>query len=83
VQLPIVLWTKEAKRICFLPQTINKPRPLPKCTIGVANEETILAKIPKEFQRHRKVFSEQASHQLPKHTKWDHAIKLLPGAPAT
>jgi hypothetical protein len=42
-----------------------------------------LDKIPTEYQRHRKVFSEQASHRLPKHTIWDHAIELSPDAPNT
>jgi hypothetical protein len=42
-----------------------------------------LAKILRDFWWHKKVFSEQASHQLPKHTEWDHAIELLPGAPTT
>jgi hypothetical protein len=62
---------------------VNKPRPLPKCIIRTTGDEVTLAKIPKEFWQHKKVFSEQASHQLPKHTEWDHAIDLLPGAPAT
>jgi len=39
--------------------------------------------VPKEYCCHAKVFSEEASHQLPKHTVWDHAIELLPGAPST
>jgi hypothetical protein len=68
-QLPIVLRTKGVRKICFLPQTVNKPRPLPKCTIGVADDEMILARILKEFWQHKKVFSEQASHWLPKHTE--------------
>ncbi len=29
------------------------------------------------------IFSEEKSQRLPKHTIWDHAIKLLPGAPST
>jgi hypothetical protein len=33
-----------------------------------------------EFTRHRKVFSEEDSQRLPKHTVWDHAIELLPKA---
>jgi hypothetical protein len=33
-----------------------------------------------EFTRHRKVFSKEDSQRLPKHTIWDHAIELLPGA---
>ena len=36
-----------------------------------------------KYQQHAKIFSEQESQQLPKHTVWDHAIELLPGAPST
>jgi hypothetical protein len=39
--------------------------------------------IPAEYQRHSKVFSEEASQRLPQHTIWDHAIELLDGAPTT
>ena len=38
-------------------------------------------RIPKEYQRHHKVFSEEQSQWLPSHSIWDHTIKLLPGAP--
>jgi hypothetical protein len=41
------------------------------------------SKIPKEYQRHNRVFSEEESQRLPQHTIWDHAIELLPGAPHT
>jgi reverse transcriptase-like protein len=37
--------------------------------------------IPAEFTRHKKVFSEEDSQRLLKHTVWDHAIELLPGVP--
>jgi hypothetical protein len=40
-------------------------------------------KIPKEYQRHEKVFNKGKSQQLPGHTIWDHTIELLPNAPAT
>jgi hypothetical protein len=39
--------------------------------------------IPLEYQRHSKVFSEEASQRLPQHTIWDHAIELLDGVPTT
>jgi hypothetical protein len=39
--------------------------------------------IPPEYQRHSKVFSEEASQRLPQHTIWDHAIELLDRAPTT
>ena len=45
-------------------------------------EAADLSHIPPEYQRHAHVFSEQASQRLPCHTIWDHAIELLPGAPA-
>ena len=38
-------------------------------------------KIPEEYQRHWKVFSEEKSHQFPPSRPWDHAINLKEGAP--
>jgi hypothetical protein len=37
--------------------------------------------VPAEFAQHKKVFSEEESQRLPRHTVWDHAIELLPRAP--
>ena len=39
--------------------------------------------LPKEYQRHHKIFSEQELQRLPGHTIWDHAIELLPSTPTT
>ena len=36
--------------------------------------------IPIQYKKYSKVFSEEASHRLPKHQPWDHAIDLKPGA---
>ena len=68
---------------------INKPRPIVrdryfigKATIGeTATEES--PNIPDQYQCHAKIFLEQESQRLPKHTVWDHAIELLPGTPST
>ena len=38
-------------------------------------------KVPEEYQRHWKVFSEEESHRFPPSRPWDHAIKLKEGAP--
>ena len=38
-------------------------------------------KIPKEYQRHWKVFSEEESHCFPPSRPWDHTIELKEGAP--
>ncbi len=88
-QLPIVLKAPDAAKARFIPCTINKPRPmridqllLCRATIGTA-QETNPTKIPQEYTRHNKVFSEEKLQRLPKHTIWDHAIELLPGAPST
>jgi transposase InsO family protein len=36
--------------------------------------------VPEQYQQYSKVFSEEASHRLPQHQPWDHAIELIPGA---
>ena len=38
-------------------------------------------KVPEEYQRHSKVFSEEESHQFPPSRPWDHAIELKEGVP--
>ncbi len=53
-----------------------------KVTIGTP-QETSKVEILSEYMKHSKVFSEEQSQRLPKHTIWDHAIELLPGAPST
>jgi hypothetical protein len=50
-------------------------------TIGSVTAEELKG-VPEEYKQHSKVFSEKESQQLPKHTIWDHAIELLPGAPS-
>jgi hypothetical protein len=88
-QLPIVFKAPNAAKAIFIPRTCNVPRPIHRdqyyigrVTIHPA-QPAKLAKILTEYHQHAKVFSEEASQQLPEHTVWDHAIKLLPGAPAT
>jgi hypothetical protein len=39
--------------------------------------------IPREYQRHRKVFLDQQATRFPPSRPKDHAIKLVPGAPET
>jgi hypothetical protein len=85
-----VVHTSNAKCATFVPRTRNVPRPrqmqdryfLGRVTFGKPNiANTDLTKVPMEFHRHAKVFSELQSQQLPEHTVWDHTIKLLPDAP--
>jgi reverse transcriptase-like protein len=90
-QLPIVFWTNNAKRARFVPRQRNIPRTKGPSTYFIGkvllHPQAIPAKpiprVPAEFARHRKVFSEEDSQRLPKHTIWDHAIELLPGAPSS
>ena len=41
---------------------------------------TPLVQVPAQYCMYAKVFSKQASHCLPQHQPWDHAIDLIPGA---
>ncbi len=90
-QLPIILRTNNMKRAIFIPRQRNIPRRRetndyflgrvifhPKAIPAIP-----IGGIPSKYQRHKKVFSEEESQRLPWHTIWDHAIELLPGAPAS
>ena len=68
-QLPIIFKAPDAMKANF--KTIIRSLDTPK------------TKLPKEYAQHEKVFSEEKSQWLPKHTIWDHTIELLPGAPTT
>jgi hypothetical protein len=88
-QLPIILWTENSAKATYLPRQVNVPRPmhkdqyfLGKVTIRQATKDELKG-VPKEYERHSKVFSKQESQWLPGHTIWDHTIELLPGAPTT
>ena len=88
-QLPIIFRAPNAKKAIFVPRTRNVPRPTHERYFiariafhdPTSPPDADLSKIPAEFHRHTKVFSEQQSQRLPKHTVWDHAIELLPNAP--
>jgi hypothetical protein len=94
-QLPIILHAPNAQHAQFVLWTRNIPRTQPPHQYYIGRttiyphtgtkriEEPDLDKIPKEFCRYNKVFSEEKSQRLPRHTIWDHAIELLPNAPAT
>ncbi len=66
-QLPIVFKAADAAKARFIPRTVNKPRPvlterilLCKATIGTT-QEMDKTKIPSEYAKHSKVFSEEKS----------------------
>jgi hypothetical protein len=75
----------------FVPQTKNVPRAKSETKYFIGRVtvhpkqlwQQEKGKIPEEYQWHGKVFSEEKSQRLPRHTIWDHAIELLPNAPST
>jgi hypothetical protein len=46
-----------------------------------AQQYTQMVEIPPEYQRHAKVFDEEASNRFPPSRSWDHAIELKADAP--
>ena len=90
-QLPIILRANDAKKATFMPRQRNLPQQEVMGDYFLGRiifhpKETPAAPIggiPPKYQRHNKVFSEKESQRLPQHTIWDHAIELLPGAPAS
>ncbi len=86
-QLPIVLKAPNAAKAQFLPQSRNQPKALNQqilvCKTNLLIATTTEVNLPKEYIKHKKVFSKEKFQWLPKHTMWDHAIELLPGAPTT
>jgi len=74
-QLPIILWSNNAKRAQFLPQTCNIPWPIHhdqyyigQLTISLMTSQDTSTTVPEEYQQHSKVFSKEASYWLPQHT---------------
>ena len=51
--------------------------------ISIAFKMDPLRHIPKEYLKFKKVFSEEEAQRFPKSKPYDHAIDLLPDAPAT
>src|ERR1700761_4433881 len=94
-QLPIVLTTPDTPR--SVSEVINKIAEIwtRRAEMRPAEERRTLASklaqpslqittaIPREYQRHAKVFSEQEAQRFPGPRKWDHAIELKKDAPAS
>jgi len=68
-QLPIILWAPNAKKAIFVPRTCKMLQRLMankiymgRVTFAPPNEtNTIVAEIPAEYSRYRKVFDEEKS----------------------
>src|SRR6267378_6278424 len=46
-----------------------------------AEQYTTKVDVPKKYQQHARVFSEEAAQRFPPKRPWDHAIELKPGTP--
>jgi hypothetical protein len=76
-----VLW-KLARQWGTTPTTINRTNAAQEWAIEAAKKRTPQdAEVPKEYQRHAVVFSEEAAHRFPPSRPKDHAIQLKPEAP--
>jgi hypothetical protein len=90
-QLPIVLWASNMQKAIFAPRTKNIPHIKPEVRyfigrVTIHPKQPRLSekkRIPEEYRWYEKVFSEEKSQRLPRHTIWDHAIELLPNASDT
>ena len=60
---------------CFLKATISTR------LAEEARQYQDKVEVPKEYQRHWKVFSKEEAHRFPPSRPWDHAIELKDGAP--
>ncbi|SRR6266403_295081 len=72
-QLPIIFKAPDAAKARFLPQTINQPhlvhcKQILLCRTTPMITNTTEATIPKEYIQHEKVFNEEKSQCLSKHT---------------
>src|SRR6266566_9869166 len=77
--LPVILKAANTGKARFLFRKEHKARPINQnryfigsITIHPANHEQTEGSIPEEYHRHKKVFDEQSSQRLPRHTIWDH-----------
>jgi hypothetical protein len=78
--LPIIFRASNMQKAKFAPRTPHQNQSIikPAIRMGIPSRPVNL---PTEYQRHRKIFSEEAANRLPTQTEWDHTIELLPGAP--
>ena len=85
MQLPIVIKIPNTHKSTFVSRlktmVYGKQR---KATIQkVEAPKSEKNHLPKEYQQHQKVFSEQKAQRFPKKRSWDHAIELKSNAPSS
>jgi len=91
-QLPIIFQAPNAAKARFIPWQINHPTThqtdqyfIGRIVIDPIEQSSPseLDKIPEQYHRYSREFSEEASHEFPPSHIWDHAIELKPRAPAS
>jgi len=84
-QLPIVIKTPNAHKSTFV-SWLKAMMHGKQWKAVIKNAEVPRSEknhLPKEYQRHQKVFSEQKAQRFPKKRSWDHTINLKPNAPSS
>ena len=88
---PLIHW-KAGRLIGTVTATLNSIPIIRKATASTNLAAEAAAKkphkewheiVPQPYHRFKKIFSEEASKRLPSPQVWDHAIELVPNAPAT
>ena len=90
-QLPVVIKTTNARRTqftravkaCGQRMKLRVATQTKASQLAEQNQNKTTPQLPKEYQRHAQVFSEQRAQRFPESRPWDHAIELKKDAPST
>ena len=90
-QLPVVIKTTNARRTqftravkaCGRRMKLRVATQTKASQLAEQNQTKATPQLPKEYQRHAQVFSEQRAQRFPESRPWDHAIELKKDAPST
>ena len=90
-QLPVVIKTNKARqaqftravKACGRRMKLRVATQTKASQLAEQNQTKTTPQLPKEYQRHAQVFSEQKAQRFPESRPWDHAIELKKDAPST
>ena len=90
-QLPVVIKTTNARRAqftravkaCGRRMKLRVATQTKASQLAEQNQTKATPQLPKEYQQHAQVFSEQRAQRFPESRPWDHAIELKKDAPST
>jgi len=84
-QLPVIIKTPNAHKSTFVSWLKAMVHGKQRRAVIQNTEVPRLERnhLPKEYQRHQEVFSEQKAQRFPKKCSWDHTIDLKPNTPSS